>query len=938
MSNVRDFNQIKRLQLETELARYTNIIEKRPKQSSAPYHRATDILEQLGKITGDNSRYDKALELYNDAIKNFPDEARLFASRGKLYSLLGRVDLAAVDLVQTERSGSSGNYVLDMYTTNVKEYIMKLNGVLKEVKVLVDSKQIPAGLESVFHTMIQVMTSTAYKVNDHDQILQNHSGRFDRNEEELRYVKAELIQTRAVLQQQKEQLEEYQALCPPPFISSIKQQIQDIEKKQAIHEQQILETQQAVVGNTKSIQEQQQQYLSLKNDISKLADTQKDFLLSYQALEALVEIHIKQHGSDILGLKEQSSVLLFEIKDREKQHNELSVSIKSKDTVTEAELRALDEKYKILDESQKSFTVRCDQLSQKLSRFDKLLENISTLESLILQEQISTKVANEVSIIEKDDYTHSFYKALRRDLAGIYVASQAIATGMVANDKKGTVEKIGAVVKKAGEYTPLVGVGVKLLGDIIKVAGRYFENKKIERLAHIAIDGVEMSAFAESLAREMIKISLQEKILQKHDTLLQRIWKFTLGAAYDIASTEEGVISAVIPYDHFSKATAEAIKLAENTAEEYVVDHIGEFGTNRAIAVQAHGSYKSPNLHLVGSIKKFFGIGKKLPTSQPQLTQDHDRAEMDAIKVVEAIVSLIYSGRLEYMRSTTIKDKVEELIRLVKDADVIELSCDVADKVFDLIKTRSITDPTQFKWSKDTSLDETFKEMLANAIQRLDQAIFGYIFNKATLADGDFKAHLVEQISKNILDPNATIHIIVETAPKLGHHKTIKGLDKQHLTQDVMNAILLNTCKDVTDLEVKIISHQISHEVLEKIKHDDYVITHHKVHSYTWNTNHLLDDLEKDLSERLTDILSSDKTLIYTAKMSTQFEHKLVQSILHGLVDRDITIISPTASQSAHTAGVNIPISLELNDQFRSNDHFFDPILEEVIKDMTLMG
>lgn len=153
------------------------------------HYKKADDLVKLAEVTEDRSYYSEALRSYTRAIDLSPQNRTYLADRSKLHVILGRADLAAQDLLEVQKSPSTGDGALDLDSNYTTKNILKLGDVQFEVKKLITNGQIPKELEGVFSGMIEVISGISLRVSSHDETLKDHGSQLDTQAKELTKMK-----------------------------------------------------------------------------------------------------------------------------------------------------------------------------------------------------------------------------------------------------------------------------------------------------------------------------------------------------------------------------------------------------------------------------------------------------------------------------------------------------------------------------------------------------------------------------------------------------------------------------------------------------------------------------------------------------------------------------------------------------------------------------
>ena len=76
---------------------------------------------------------------------------------------------------------------------------------------------------------------------------------------------------------------------------------------------------------------------------------------------------------------------------------------------------------------------------------------------------------------------------------------------MVENQKKGIVGKIGGFADTISAHIPLVGIGVKLVGQLLKSIDQYQQEEQIGAYAALVTNPNEMANLAEVVTRKILQ-------------------------------------------------------------------------------------------------------------------------------------------------------------------------------------------------------------------------------------------------------------------------------------------------------------------------------------------------------------------------------------------------------------------------------------------------
>lgn len=158
------------------------------------------------------------------------------------------------------------------------------------------------------------------------------------------------------------------------------------------------------------------------------------------------------------------------------------------------------------DYSRESMKVDVSDIKLFLKNID-----INKLQAIVKKEDHRAEVQEQITLIESDPYKYAFYQALIWQLNSVYIASSSIATQMVNGVDNSLAGKIGSILGGVSAHTPLVGVGVALLGEIFNGVGKFVQDLKIDNYAHLVKDSHEMAKLAEKIARNLAMSELQIK-------------------------------------------------------------------------------------------------------------------------------------------------------------------------------------------------------------------------------------------------------------------------------------------------------------------------------------------------------------------------------------------------------------------------------------------
>jgi hypothetical protein len=285
-------------------------------------------------------------------------------------------------------------------------------------------------------------------------------------------------------------------------------------------------------------------------------------------------------------------------------------------------------------------------LNNLKTQFDKFkYEDINILQDIINKEKLSRTEQDQLMIIENNDYLNSFYQALSWQLNATYIAVQTIVTGMGENKKRGTIGNIGKAIKMGGEYTPMVGMAIKLIGDVLQGVDKIQQNQMVCRYSHIipTADSNEMVELTRIVAINLtlslgsLKITESKSILQKLLNLAQ--------TAIELVENTEGDIN---------------LENIEEVAQQYIKEEIVEKAAEKVEEIADEIKDIKTTSQLNSYIKRFFN--KKSFTSSQEKNQK--RGEGEAEIVAKFIIQHIFAGSIN---GNSIQAKGNLIIALVKN-------------------------------------------------------------------------------------------------------------------------------------------------------------------------------------------------------------------------------------------------------------------------------
>lgn len=146
-----------------------------------------------------------------------------------------------------------------------------------------------------------------------------------------------------------------------------------------------------------------------------------------------------------------------------------------------------------------------DVLSNRLEDVEHKLQNINIgdLEALTIRENLLRSEEIKIEIVQGSPYKCAFYEALRWQLNSVYLACTAISTNMIANESRGIVGSVGSFLESISAHTPLVGIGLSLIGQVLQGIDQSAQEERVEAFVKVTVDSSEMARLAEVVARKI---------------------------------------------------------------------------------------------------------------------------------------------------------------------------------------------------------------------------------------------------------------------------------------------------------------------------------------------------------------------------------------------------------------------------------------------------
>ncbi|WHA07708.1 NACHT domain-containing protein (plasmid) [Candidatus Megaera polyxenophila] len=259
------------------------------------------------------------------------------------------------------------------------------------------------------------------------------------------------------------------------------------------------------------------------------------------------------------------------------------------------------------------------------------LQNIKfdDLEKVIFEYKLSKEEDIQLNKVLSSPYQFAFYRSLCVQLNAMYLASSVINSKMVASQSQGAVGKIGGALSSISAHIPLVGVGVQLIGDIMKEVDKIKQEEGIKNYATIVTDSIEMAKFAKKLALRLAPYA--DKIPIEESTFSRVLSKISQNE-YSIASIAASTITSLESRFEEIFKEAEASKANDDEA-----------------------------IGVIGVAKRFFKVGEYKETKSDE-ERTISEAEEKATGVGKFVIKMIFEGKTAVSTVGTIEEKIGLII------------------------------------------------------------------------------------------------------------------------------------------------------------------------------------------------------------------------------------------------------------------------------------
>jgi tetratricopeptide (TPR) repeat protein len=326
-----------------------------------------------------------------------------------------------------------------------------------------------------------------------------------------------------------------------------------------------------------------------------------------------------------------------------------------------------------------AITQRVDHTEAEIATLAPILnsDSIQALQATIEVHKTQVNVQRENDMIYSNLYTRYFAKALVWHLNALYVATQAIHTGMIPQANTSTVSKVGSVLHFVGSCTPLVGPGLKIIGSVLKTIDTAMQKIGIERFAKIVDNSVQMAELSGKIARGLALADLK---IENKDT----------GFFKSMCSTMMNLVKSVDTAElDFSK-----------------IDYSGIASISNIVADNAPDA-QNKMLDFISYLKHSLGF-----TDQPRSPQEiaMAAAEKDASTIAKIITEIIFKG--------AVRNEEDLHLRIIA---MVKVQCGLTTETIPVSKSAYELAVQVFKGLKlkdKGSRDEEFQNLLASSLDR----------------------------------------------------------------------------------------------------------------------------------------------------------------------------------------------------------------------------
>lgn len=129
-----------------------------------------------------------------------------------------------------------------------------------------------------------------------------------------------------------------------------------------------------------------------------------------------------------------------------------------------------------------------------------LMPFLGSLKTIIHQHESYLNHNAVLDSIRSNPYKSRFDDVFRKSLTSTYLAASSVQTDIINTDKKGLVGKFGTLLKSASNYVPVFGFGVHLLGSVLGMLDQFHQEKLLKNYANFASSPSEMEHISSNLS------------------------------------------------------------------------------------------------------------------------------------------------------------------------------------------------------------------------------------------------------------------------------------------------------------------------------------------------------------------------------------------------------------------------------------------------------
>lgn len=273
----------------------------------------------------------------------------------------------------------------------------------------------------------------------------------------------------------------------------------------------------------------------------------KSFFISHVDLEKIIELSTSWTSTKML-LKGTIAALASAYTEIEGEgillnHNELIGHQELEERVSILENRLNILEVKITDELH---ALRIDlELAKQISQ--RIIEHINAMGNLVLPTHLSP-------------YKQQLLLEIIHGLNSLHTAAMVVQTSMVHNSQQGIIGNVAIILEKVGTQIPVAGVAIDLLGLALSTIDEKIQDKLSKKIASLALDSIEMSQFAKTIALKIISSDLNiEAIRALKSSISYNMQQFATNIDLNLLRKAiDSVEELSTPTDEITRATNDA--------------------------------------------------------------------------------------------------------------------------------------------------------------------------------------------------------------------------------------------------------------------------------------------------------------------------------------------------------------------------------------------